>query len=86
MGDIETSTFDINFSSLSEIYSLSGNYERALRAQIQSVDHYVFYANKYGKAFYAYFFEELIKIKHLLRNLRTPESLLINMFWRQLLN
>ena len=76
MGDIETSTFDINFSSLSEIYSLTGNYERALRAQIQSVDHYVFYANKYGKAFYAYFFEELIKIKHLLRNLRTPERLI----------
>ena len=72
----EASTFDINFSSLSEIYSLSGNYERALRAQIQSVEHYVFYANKYGKAFQPYFFEEMVKIKHLLRNLRTPEKLI----------
>jgi len=74
--DKEASTFDINFSSLSEIYSLSGNYERALRAQIQSVEHYVFYANKYGKAFQPYLFEEMVKIKHLLRNLRTPEKLI----------
>jgi hypothetical protein len=66
----------VNYSSLAEIYTISGNYERALAAQIKSLEHNIYLANEYPDEFLDSVLEHFIKTKHLMRLTKIPETII----------
>ena len=66
----------INYSSLSDIYMKSGNYERAIEAQLQAVNNQIFLSKNVDFDYSHYILNDLVKLKHILKALQTPAPLI----------
>ena len=65
----------VNYASLADIYTITGNYERGLSAQIRALNQNIYLANKYPDDFLSTVLDSFIKTKHLLRLTNIPEPI-----------
>ena len=74
----------INYSSLSDIYMKSGNYERAVEAQFKAINNLIFFS-KNGDFDYSHFIlKNLVKLKHVLKVLQIPAPLIDSIVYKKL--